>query len=101
MSQDPRRVSAAAPYQGNKPGFKPAPGAAKPKARRQLDAHEHILLASRRNNTAIAISMMNGDMHIGVVCDFDRYSFTVRLSDGEELCMFKHAIASFKSPRPA
>ncbi len=74
--------------------------AQKKPARRQLDAHEHMLLASKRSGSIMTISLMNGESVSGIVTDFDRYSFTIKDGTGVEVCMFKHAVATFRQAAP-
>ncbi|MGU5794279.1 RNA chaperone Hfq [Aeromonas hydrophila] len=76
---------------------RPRPDMNKKPARRQLDAHEHMLLAGKRNGAIMTISLMNGESISGIVTDFDRYSFTIKDGSGVEVCMFKHAVATFRS----
>lgn len=61
---------------------------------RQFDAHEYHLLNSRRNGSSITVEMMNGRKIVGVVTDFDRYSFVLKSGNVTE-AIFKHAVASF------
>ncbi|MEE1913684.1 RNA chaperone Hfq [Aeromonas veronii] len=75
---------------------RPDQAAQKKPARRQLDAHEHMLLASKRSGSIMTISLMNGESVSGIVTDFDRYSFTIKDGSGVEVCMFKHAVATFR-----
>jgi RNA chaperone Hfq len=61
---------------------------------RQFDSHEYHLLNSRRNGTSITVEMMSGRKIVGVVTDFDRYSFVLKSGNLTE-AIFKHAVASF------
>ncbi|MFM5312200.1 RNA chaperone Hfq [Aeromonas caviae] len=79
---------------------RPDQAAQKKQARRQLDAHEHMLLASKRSGAIMTVSLMNGASVSGIVTDFDRYSFTIKDGSGAEICMFKHAVATFRSAAP-
>lgn len=71
------------------------PEAAKKPNKRQLDSHEHVLLTARRNGAKINVGLMNGEKIVGVVTDFDRFSFSVRTEEGVELCFFKHGVSYF------
>jgi RNA chaperone Hfq len=89
-----RRFSADAGRPSLRPRPRPETQNKKP-ARRQLDAHEHVLLNSKRSASSVTVTLMSGKEVEGVVIDFDRYSFSIKQSDGVDLHLFKHAVAMF------
>ena len=73
-NQSHRRFSSDAGRPSLRPRPRPETQNKKP-ARRQLDAHEHVLLNSKRNASSVAVTLMSGKEVEGVVIDFDASLF--------------------------
>ncbi|BBI61625.1 RNA chaperone Hfq [Vreelandella sulfidaeris] len=89
-----RRVDA---HSQSKPSFKDAKKA-KPPARRQLEQHESALVGMIRNQTPIAIVLLDGTVLSAVKpIGFDRYSVAIEHCGDREI-IFKSAIARIVMP---
>lgn len=55
---------------------------------------------ARRERLAVTIRMMDGQQIEGRIRNFDRFALIVE-SNGADQMLFKHAIASIRSPRSA
>ena len=54
---------------------------------------------ARRERLAVTIQLMTGEKLDGRIKNFDRFAVIVEI-DGADHMMFKHAIASIRTPRP-
>ncbi|UKL14947.1 hypothetical protein hairong_042 [Pseudomonas phage hairong] len=59
------------------------------------NGHETILKGFIVRREPIALNLMNGKMHIGLVTQFDNYTITIKLETGQLRTFYKHCIESF------
>jgi host factor-I protein len=74
------------------PDTKPSPA--------QPNIQDSFLNFARREKLVVAIRLMDGQQIEGRIRNFDRFALIVE-SGGADQMLFKHAIASIKSPRSA
>ena len=65
----------------------------------QPNIQDVFLNYTRRERLAVSIQLMSGAMLEGRIKNFDRFAVIVEI-DGADHMVFKHAIASIKTPRP-
>jgi host factor-I protein len=65
----------------------------------QPNIQDVFLNYTRREKAAVSIRLMSGEMLEGRIKNFDRFAVIVEI-DGADHMVFKHAIASIKTPRP-
>ena len=61
---------------------------------------DSFLNFARREKLVVVIRLMDGEQLEGRIRNFDRFALIVE-SDGADQMLFKHAIASIRSPRSA
>ena len=71
----------------------PRPSSAQP------NIQDVFLNYARRERLIVSIQLMNGETLEGRIKNFDRFAVIVELSGADHM-LFKHAIASIKTPRP-
>ena len=64
----------------------------------QPNIQDVFLNYTRRERLAVSIRLMTGETLEGRIKNFDRFAVIVEI-DGTDLMVFKHAIASIKTPR--
>ena len=65
----------------------------------QPNIQDVFLNYTRREKAAVSIRLMSGEVLEGRIKNFDRFAVIVEI-DGADHMVFKHAIASIKTPRP-
>ncbi len=65
----------------------------------QPNIQDVFLNYTRREKVAVSIRLMSGEMLEGRIKNFDRFAVIVEI-DGADHMVFKHAIASIRTPRP-
>jgi host factor-I protein len=65
----------------------------------QPNIQDVFLNYARRERLIVSIQLMNGETLEGRIKNFDRFAVIVELSGADHM-LFKHAIASIKTPRP-
>ena len=65
----------------------------------QPNIQDVFLNYTRRERLAVSIQLMSGATLEGRIKNFDRFAVIVEI-DGADHMVFKHAIASIKTPRP-
>jgi host factor-I protein len=65
----------------------------------QPNIQDVFLNYARRERLTVTIQLMNGETLEGRIKNFDRFAVIVELSGADHM-LFKHAIASIKTPRP-
>jgi host factor-I protein len=65
----------------------------------QPNIQDVFLNYARRERLAVIVQMMSGDQMEGRIKNFDRFAVIVE-HDGADHMVFKHAIASIRTPRP-
>jgi host factor-I protein len=65
----------------------------------QPNIQDVFLNYARRERLTVSIQLMNGETIEGRIKNFDRFAVIVELSGADHM-LFKHAIASIKTPRP-
>ena len=65
----------------------------------QPNIQDVFLNYARRERLTVSIQLMNGETLEGRIKNFDRFAVIVELSGADHM-LFKHAIASIKTPRP-
>ena len=65
----------------------------------QPNIQDVFLNYARRERLIVSIQLMNGETIEGRIKNFDRFAVIVELSGADHM-LFKHAIASIKTPRP-
>jgi host factor-I protein len=65
----------------------------------QPNIQDVFLNYARRERLAVTIQLMTGEKIEGRIKNFDRFAVIVELSGADHM-LFKHAIASIKTPRP-
>ncbi len=65
----------------------------------QPNIQDVFLNYARRERLAVTIQLMTGEKLDGRIKNFDRFAVIVEI-DGADHMMFKHAIASIRTPRP-
>jgi host factor-I protein len=66
----------------------------------QPNIQDAFLNYVRRERLAVTIQLMTGEKLDGRIKNFDRFAVIVEI-DGADHMLFKHAIASIRTPRPA
>ena len=66
----------------------------------QPNIQDSFLNFARREKLVVAIRLMDGQQLEGRIRNFDRFALILE-SGGSDQMLFKHAIASIKSPRSA
>jgi host factor-I protein len=66
----------------------------------QPNIQDSFLNFARREKLVVAIRLMDGQQIEGRIRNFDRFALIVE-SNGADQMLFKHAIASIRSPRSA
>ena len=66
----------------------------------QPNIQDAFLNYVRRERLAVSIQLMTGEKLDGRIKNFDRFAVIVEI-DGVDHMLFKHAIASIRTPRPA
>ena len=66
----------------------------------QPNIQDAFLNYVRRERLAVSIQLMTGEKLDGRIKNFDRFAVIVEI-DGADHMIFKHAIASIRTPRPA
>jgi len=66
----------------------------------QPNIQDAFLNYVRRERLAVSIQLMTGERLDGRIKNFDRFAVIVEI-DGADHMLFKHAIASIRTPRPA
>jgi host factor-I protein len=66
----------------------------------QPNIQDAFLNYVRRERLAVSIQLMTGEKLDGRIKNFDRFAVIVEI-DGSDHMLFKHAIASIRTPRPA
>ena len=66
----------------------------------QPNIQDSVLNFARREKLVVAIRLMDGQQIEGRIRNFDRFALIVE-SNGADQMLFKHAIASIRSPRSA
>jgi host factor-I protein len=66
----------------------------------QPNIQDAFLNYVRRERLAVSIQLMTGEKLDGRIKNFDRFAVIVEI-DGADHMLFKHAIASIRTPRPA
>jgi host factor-I protein len=54
---------------------------------------------ARRDRVAVTIQLMSGETLEGRIKNFDRFAVIVEVAGADQM-LFKHAIASIRTPRP-
>ena len=65
----------------------------------QPNIQDVFLNYTRREKAAVSIRLMSGEVLEGRIKNFDRFAVIVEI-DGADHMVFKHAIASIRTPRP-
>ena len=65
----------------------------------QPNIQDVFLNYARRERLAVTIQLMTGEKIEGRIKNFDRFAVIVEMSGADHM-LFKHAIASIKTPRP-
>jgi host factor-I protein len=65
----------------------------------QPNIQDVFLNYARRERLAVTIQLMNGEKLEGRIKNFDRFAVIVELAGADHM-LFKHAIASIRTPRP-
>jgi host factor-I protein len=65
----------------------------------QPNIQDVFLNYARRERLAVLIQLMTGEKLEGRIKNFDRFAVIVEI-DGADHMLFKHAIASIRTPRP-
>jgi len=65
----------------------------------QPNIQDVFLNYARRERLAVSIQLMTGEKLEGRIKNFDRFAVIVEI-DGADHMIFKHAIASIRTPRP-
>jgi host factor-I protein len=65
----------------------------------QPNIQDVFLNYARRERLAVTIQLMTGEKLEGRIKNFDRFAVIVELAGADHM-LFKHAIASIKTPRP-
>jgi host factor-I protein len=65
----------------------------------QPNIQDVFLNYARRERLAVVIQLMTGEKLEGRIKNFDRFAVIVEI-DGADHMLFKHAIASIRTPRP-
>jgi host factor-I protein len=65
----------------------------------QPNIQDVFLNYTRREKLAVSIRLMSGETLDGRIKNFDRFAVIVEI-DGADHMVFKHAIASIRTPRP-
>jgi host factor-I protein len=65
----------------------------------QPNIQDVFLNFARRERLAVTIQLMTGEKLEGRIKNFDRFAVIVELAGADHM-LFKHAIASIKTPRP-
>jgi host factor-I protein len=66
----------------------------------QPNIQDSFLNFARREKLVVAIRLMDGEQIEGRIRNFDRFALIIE-SNGADQMLFKHAIASIRSPRSA
>lgn len=66
----------------------------------QPNIQDSFLNFARRERLVVTIRLMDGQQIEGRIRNFDRFALIVE-SNGTDQMLFKHAVASIKSPRSA
>ena len=66
----------------------------------QPNIQDAFLNYVRRERLAVSIQLMTGEKLDGRIKNFDRFAVIVEI-DGADHMIFKHAISSIRTPRPA
>ena len=66
----------------------------------QPNIQDSFLNFARREKLVVAIRLLDGEQIEGRIRNFDRFALIVE-SNGADQMLFKHAIASIRSPRSA
>ena len=70
----------------------------RPTSSAQPNIQDVFLNHARRDRTAVIIQLMDGRRLDAVIKSFDRFAVIVEI-DGADHMVFKHAIATIRSPR--
>lgn len=62
--------------------------------------HDVILGSIRKNESIITIITLNGKGYSGLITQFDKYTITLQVSNGDRVTIFKSSIESFSAPLP-
>jgi host factor-I protein len=65
----------------------------------QPNIQDVFLNYARRERLAVTIQLMTGETLEGRIKNFDRFAVIVELAGADHM-LFKHAIASIRTPRP-
>lgn len=65
----------------------------------QPNIQDVFLNYARRERLAVTIQLMTGEKLEGRIKNFDRFAVIVELAGADHM-LFKHAIASIRTPRP-
>jgi host factor-I protein len=65
----------------------------------QPNIQDVFLNYARRERVAVTIQLMSGETIEGRIKNFDRFAVIVEVA-GADTMLFKHAIASIRTPRP-
>ncbi len=65
----------------------------------QPNVQDAFLNQARRDRVSVQIQLMDGTRLEGRIRNFDRFAVVVEV-DGSDSLIFKHAIATIRTPRP-
>ena len=65
----------------------------------QPNIQDVFLNYARRDRVAVTIQLMSGETVEGRIKNFDRFAVIVEVAGADHM-LFKHAIASIRTPRP-
>jgi host factor-I protein len=65
----------------------------------QPNIQDVFLNYARRERVAVMIQLMSGETIEGRIKNFDRFAVIVEVAGADQM-LFKHAIASIRTPRP-
>ncbi len=75
------------------------PNTSESKATAQPNIQDVFLNYARRERLTVTIQLMTGEKLDGRIKNFDRFAVIVELNGADHM-LFKHAIASIRTPRP-
>ena len=66
-----------------------------PKQQPKTSGHDTVIRAIQSQERQVTVGLMSGEVRTGVIVGRDKYTITVKGSDGVRRVIFKHAIEEF------
>lgn len=65
----------------------------------KAQGHEKILASCKKNRVCMSFALMDGSEVQGHITQFDRWTITIRMDDGNLRTLYKHALRHFEATK--